>query len=64
MDVAQTFTDFLKLDRLAYGFFDTGAETGTFTGRKYDVTSNSLLHQVSTVPGSVAGITATGGQVI
>jgi hypothetical protein len=64
MDVAQTFTDFFKLDRLAYGYFNTIAETGTFTGRKYDVTSNSLLHQTSTVPGSVAGITATGGQVI
>lgn len=61
---ALTFTDFITADVLAYVYYSATSVTGSYIGRKYNVRSNSVLAQVTTVPGSVAGTTSTGGQVI
>lgn len=36
---------------------------GTVTGKKFDINTNGLFKQYHTPPGSIAGTTATGGQV-
>ena len=42
-----------------------GPITGTVTGKKYDVRSNAVLSLAgATLPGSAAGVTSTGGQVV
>jgi hypothetical protein len=63
-DVALTFTDFIISNLGSYAAYFSLAQTGTFTGRKYTVSSNSVLRAFTTVPGTIAGVTATGGQVI
>jgi hypothetical protein len=55
----------MMIETLSYAYFRCdGGVTGTATGSKYSVTSNSISEQGSTLPGTVAGSTSTGGQVI
>jgi len=55
---------FILLQELSYGTWRSSSVSGTVTGTKYLVEHNSVLSEVTTVPGTVAGSTATGGQVI
>ena len=64
MDIARSFTNFITASFGADTFYSNSSEIGTFTGRKYSINSNSVLRTFSTVPGTVAGVTATGGQVV
>ena len=64
MDVAQSCDIYIRADRCSYLRYKAVSETGTFIGQKYMISSNSVLQQLTTVPGSIAGITLTGGQVI
>jgi hypothetical protein len=52
---------------LSYSAAPGGAWTlggHTVTGKKYDVETNAVLIDVTNIPGSVAGTTSTGGQVL
>jgi hypothetical protein len=65
-----TFTEFVFLERLSLltGFNMTFGGTGSITGTRYSVSSNSVAFTngggASYFPGTVAGSTATGGQYV
>lgn len=55
---------FARLTDLSLAKFDETTFTGSATGKRYDVSGCSFLNTGgATLPGSVAGTTATGGQV-
>ena len=50
--------------RASFAVFNATTYTGTVTGGKYALSGNSVLQTSNTLPGSAAGTTATGGQVV
>lgn len=59
---AFTFTNFFLGDILSYVYYNNaGTETGTFTGAKYNLSPESFLEAVTTVPGSTPGTWNPGG---
>lgn len=60
----RTGTALWRVAELGYGE-SQATYTGTFTGKKYDILTNGVMQTFgATLPGSSAGTTTTGGQVI
>lgn len=60
-----TFTEGFLVSEIVSQFeYYSSSTTGVPTGPAYNVVSNSVLTEFSAVPGSLAGTTATGGQVV
>jgi hypothetical protein len=55
---------FMFLGELSYGLYRENSHSGTFTGKQYDVNTNSVLTKTNTPPGNVSGTTASGGQAV
>lgn len=70
IEAAHTFTDAFAqsltgANLIGSGISFAGAGAGSITGKKYNIQSNSVLQLGGlTLPGSLAGTTATGGQVV
>jgi hypothetical protein len=60
----RSVTNTVGLQTASFAVFNATTYTGTVTGGKYALSGNSVLQTSNTLPGSAAGTTATGGQVV
>lgn len=58
------FTDWAHTETAAVQLVNANTYSGSATGKRYNVAQNSVVFSGATLPGDVAGTTATGGQYI